>query len=141
MTSDEQHAAALREWARGSTTLVAATELLIRAGFAQDWRPWVRYDELARRPWISFDEIPELFGGMSGGEKRLLSIAASIGGTTPIALGDEIVGLDRRLTELVSIAIVHAAGFTETTSDLVVEDGEPQRISVPPLAQWPDVSP
>ncbi|MFF1573720.1 hypothetical protein ACFVWR_13285 [Leifsonia sp. NPDC058292] len=47
MTSDEQQhaAAALRDWARGSTTLVAATELLIRSGFAQEWRPWVHFDE------------------------------------------------------------------------------------------------
>lgn len=138
MTTDEQHATALRGWASGSTTLVAATELLIRAGFAQEWRPWVFYDELARRPWINFDEIPELIGGMSGGEQRLMRIAASLGGTTPIVLGDEVVGLDRRLTELVSTAIIHAGGFTEPTSDIVIVDDQPQRVTVPPLAQWPD---
>ena len=138
MTSEKQHADSLRAWARGSTTLVAATELLIRAGFAQERRPWVHYDELGRRAWIDFDEIPDLIGGMSGGEKRLLRIAASLGGSAPIMLGDEIAGLDRQRTELVSVAIVHAAGFTETTSDIVIEDDEPTRISVPPLAQWPD---
>jgi hypothetical protein len=37
-------------------------------------------------------------------------------------LGDEVAGLDRLRTELVSIAITHAAGFTETTSSLVIED-------------------
>jgi hypothetical protein len=141
MTSDEQqHAAALRGWARGSTTLVAATELLIRSGFAQAWRPWVHYDEQRQRPWIAFDEIPDLIGTMSGGEKRLLSIAASLGGTTSIVLGDEVAGLDRIRTELVSTAIIHAAGFTETTSDVVFEGDQPKRVSVPPLASWPDVS-
>ncbi|MEO7015108.1 MAG: hypothetical protein ABI067_01030 [Leifsonia sp.] len=138
-TSSDEHLAGLREWARGMTTLVAATELLIRAGFAQDWRPWVHYDELARRPWVNFDEIPELSGGMSGGQRRLLNIAASLGGTTPIILADEVAGLDRMWTELVSIAIVHAAGFTKTTSDVVMEDDKPTIISVPPLAQWPNV--
>ncbi|HWU46672.1 MAG TPA: hypothetical protein VN133_07955 [Humibacter sp.] len=140
MTSDDQHADALREWARGSTTLAAATELLIRAGFAEEGRPWIHYDELARRPWINFDEIPDLIGGKSGGEQRLLRIAASIGGTTPIVLGDEVVGLDRHLAELVLIAMTHAAGYTEATSDLVWEGEEPRRIMVPPLAQWPDVT-
>jgi hypothetical protein len=142
MTSDEQlHADALREWARGSTTLVAATELLIRSGFAQKGRPWVHYDEERQRPWIDFDEIPDLIGGKSGGEKRLLRIAASLGGSsTSIVLGDEVAGLDRFRIELVSIAIIHAAGFTETTSDIVLEDGEPRRINVPPLASWPEVS-
>ena len=107
--NDIDHATALRQWARGSTTLVAATKLLIRAGFAQKSRPWIHYDEDARRPWIDFDQIPDLCGAMSGGEQRLLRIAASLGGTTPIILGDEAVGLDRRWTELVGIAIVHAA--------------------------------
>lgn len=141
MTSDEQlHADALREWARPVTSLVAATELLIRSGFAQDWRPWVRFDEDRQRPWIAFDEIPDLIGAMSGGERRLLSVAASLGGSTSIVLGDQVAGLDRFRTELVSIAIIHAAGFTEPTSDFVWEDGEAQHVMVPPLASWPDVS-
>jgi hypothetical protein len=140
-TDEQQHIAGLREWARGSTTLVAATELLIRSGFAQKGRPWVHFDEERQRPWIDFDEIPDLIGGRSGGEKRLLRIAASLGGaSTSIVLGDEVAGLDRFRIELVSIAIIHAAGFTETTSDLVVVDDQPKRISVPPLASWPDVS-
>lgn len=137
MTSNDSHAEALRDWARGSTTLVAATELLIQAGFAQEHRRWVHYDELAKRPWIDFDAIPDLIGAMSGGEQRLMRIAASIGGTTPIVLGDEVAGLDRRLTELVSIALIHAAGFTEPTGDVVFTDNVPKRVTVPPLAQWP----
>lgn len=138
--SAAEHEESLRGWAHGSTTLVAATELLIRAGFAQAGRPWIHFDEIARRPWVGFDEIPDLSAGMSGGERRLLRIAASLGGTTPIILGDEVTGLDRKWTELVSTAIVHAAGFTESTSDIVTEGGQPTIISVPPLAQWPDVS-
>ncbi len=139
-TSDLEHVAALREWARGMTALSAATELVIRAGFAQKSRPWIHYDEDTRRPWIDFDQIPDLCGAMSGGEQRPLRIAASLSGTTPIVLGDEIVGLDHRWTELMRIAIAHAAGFTEPTTDVVFEGDTPTRITVPPLAVWPDIS-
>ena len=135
--TDAEHFAALRQWAAGTNTVAAATELLIRTGFAQKWRPWVRSDELARRPWIAFDEIPELIGGMSGGETRLLSIAASLGGTTPIILGDDVAGLDRGWTELVAAAIVHAAGFTEPTRGFSLEGDTPQLVDVPPLMRWP----
>jgi hypothetical protein len=138
--STEDHEAALREWARGMTTLVAATELLIRTGFAQAWRPWIHHDENTHRPWVDFDEILNLSGALSGGERRVLSIVASLGGTTPIVLGDEVAGLDRRWTELVSTAIIHAAGFIEPTSDIVYEDGIPTTVTVPPLARWPEVS-
>jgi len=133
----QEHEAGLRDWARGMTTLVAATELLIRTGFAQPWHPWVHYDEQRQRPWIAFDEIPDLIGAKSGGEQRLLMIAASLGGSVKIALGEEVAGLDRQRTELVSIALIHAAGFTEPTSDIVFEDDQPKRITVPPLANWP----
>lgn len=139
-SSNDEHFASLRKWARGSTTLVAATELLIRAGLAQTTRHWIRIDAMANRPWIAFDEILNLGEDMSGEEKRILRIAASLGGTTPIILGDEVAGLNRMSTELVSIAIIHAAGFTESTSDVVFGDAQPAIISVPPLAQWPEVS-
>lgn len=65
---------------------------------------------------------------------------ASLGGTVPIVLGDRVAGLNRLRTELVSIALIHAAGFTQTTSDFVFEDDKPRRMDVPPLASWPDVS-
>lgn len=138
MTANDSHPDGLRDWARGSNPLMAATELLIRAGFAQEDRPWVHYDEFAKRPWIDFDAVPDLIGGMSGGEQRLMRIAASIGGTTPIMLGDEVAGLDRRLTELVSIALIHAAGFSVPMSDFASKDGVRQIVTVPPLAQWPE---
>jgi hypothetical protein len=32
----------------------------------------VHFDDQQHRPWIDFDEIPDLIGGKSGGEKRLL---------------------------------------------------------------------
>lgn len=137
MASDDRHATYLREWADGLLPLEAATELLIRVGFAGEDQPWVRYDEPAASPWIAFDEIPDLIGGLSGGEKRLLMIAASLAGDASVVLGDAIAGLDRRWTELVMVAIAHAAGFSEFTTDVVVENGTPTPAVIPPLAQWP----
>lgn len=56
--------------------------------------------------------IPDTLGGSSG-ERRLLMIAASIGGDTPINLADVISGLDRRVLDLVLAAISHLAGSHE----------------------------
>ncbi len=141
MTSYADHEDGLRAWAAGLNPLAAATELLIRTGFAGPEQPWVHYDEVAKRPWIGFDEIPELIAGMSGGERRLLQIAASIGGSTPIILGDELAGLDSGVVQLVTIAVVHAAGYSQSTSDVVYQDGQPRIIPVPPIAEWPSPEP
>ena len=70
----------LRRWARGMYTTEAATELLIRAHkstFASIHRPWIKPGDHGY--WIDFPAITEHLGGMSGGEQRLLRIAASIG--------------------------------------------------------------
>ena len=81
---------------------------------------------------INFAAIPKLRLGMSGRQRRILNIAASLGGTTPIILADEVAGLDRIWIELVSIAIVHAAGFAKFTTDLLIEDDTPVIVRVPP---------
>jgi len=88
------HEDALRAWAKGLLPLEAATELLIRGGYAGETRPWVQYDEFLERPWIDFASIPELIGGMSGGQQRFLRIAASLGADAPVILADELSGLD-----------------------------------------------
>lgn len=137
MTNDV-HLEGLREWAAGLSSLAAATELLIHAGFAGEHWAWVRYDEPAAMPWIAFDEIPDLIGSLSGGEQRLLQIASSLGADTPIILGDLVPGLDRKATELVMVAIAQAAGFTEPSDEAVVQGGEARVVTEPPLALWPE---
>lgn len=128
----------LREWAQGMTTLEAATELLIRGGYAQEGRPWILYDELRRRHWIDFDSLPDSIGGMSGGEGRFLRIAASIGADNPVIVGDEIVGLDRRHVQLVLAAIAHAAGMSEPGRTIEeAADGRPHFVDVGALYTWP----
>jgi len=102
----------LRAWARGSYPLEAATELLIRAfdgRFVQPGWPWMH--PTAGGQWIDFAAIPEQAGGLSGGEQRLLRIAASIGSPdVTVNLGDCLTGVDRPTLELVLAAVAHAAG-------------------------------
>lgn len=136
-TTTTEHDQALREWARGLLPLEAATELLIRAGFAGDGRPWVHYDTDAGRPWIDFASIPEAIGGMSGGEQRFLRIAASLGADSPIILADELAGLDRDRLALVLAAVAHTSEAHKPGRTIEVIDGTPQMVDVPALFTWP----
>lgn len=142
MTDDNRVAndTQLREWARGMLPLEAATELLIRAGFAQEWRPWVKYDDDRQRPWIDFGSIPDKIRGMSGGEQRVLMFAASLGADVPIVLGDEIPGVDRRYADLMISAVEHAAGFTTPSRTIDRVDGALTFVDVPSLREWPPAS-
>ena len=64
--------------------------------------------------WIDWDAvITALDGGhlpSSGGEKRMLRIAASLASGHPVSLRDAIPGLDQRNVGLVVTAVRHAAG-------------------------------
>ncbi|WP_423185100.1 hypothetical protein [Arthrobacter sp. NyZ413] len=113
---------AFRAWAKGSYTIEAATELLLRAfggRFAAPGNPWVHVDSTdgdhPKTAWIDFEAIPEHTGPLSGGERRLLAIAASIAEDVPIVLGDVIPGLDRDVLDLVLAALAHAGGSHEHT--------------------------
>jgi len=46
----------------------------------------------------------------SGGEERMLRLAASIAGGIPVSLRDTLTGIDRRNIELVITAVLHAWG-------------------------------
>lgn len=127
------HATALREWARGMYTSEAATELLLRAlngHYAVPGLPWVK-DRDNDGYWIDFDAIPDNIGAYSGGEQRVLRIAASLGGGVPVDLGENVSGLDRAHIDLVLAAISHASGAHEHShfGDRLV-----------PLHPWPDTS-
>jgi len=64
--------------------------------------------------WIDWGAvIAALDGGRlaaSGGEQRIVRIAASLAAGHPVSLRDAIPGLDRRNMALVTTAIRHAAG-------------------------------
>lgn len=132
------HEDGLRAWAKGMLPLEAATELLIRGGYAGESRPWVLYDEGRARPWIDFASIAELCGGMSGGQQRFLRIAASLGADTPVILADELSGIDREHIVLVLAAVAHTAGAHEPGSTIGQDDaGVPRIQRTEALYEWP----
>lgn len=142
------HADDLRAWAKGSYTYVAGTELLLRAfggRFASPGNPWIRTSETAEGPhhvnaWIDFVSIPENLGGLSGGERRFLTIAASIAEDVPVVLSEVIPGLDRRNVELVLAAVAHAAGTHEHSDMVENADGTGSIQRLPSLYPWPEES-
>lgn len=110
----------LRAWARGLYPLEAATELLIRTGFARPRDPWVqRTPSGGTDPddiWIDFASMPEHAGAMSSGERRLLMFAASLSDAIDapkIGLGD-VVSVDERWLDLMTDAIAHAGAGRRT---------------------------
>ena len=69
---------------------------------------------MARIDWDAV--IAALDGGRlpaSGGEKRIVRIAASLAAGHPVSLRDAIPGIDRQSLELVTTAIRRAAGQCE----------------------------
>lgn len=130
MTNDISHAA-LGNWARGSHPDDAGVELLVRAfsgRFTGTGYPWIRRGD-HRGWWLEWDAVNEdTTGVLSGGEQRLLTLSAFIGGGRPVNLADTVSGLDRSLLQLVPAAIAHAAGSREHPE--VTFDGA----GAPPLA-------
>ncbi|NMM16648.1 MAG: hypothetical protein HHJ14_05755 [Cellulomonas sp.] len=112
MTTTDERADALRAWARGMTTLEAATELLIRwhdGAFVAPGRPWMRR-EADGAIWVDFDVVPDRVGMLSGGERRVLLAATSLAAGRPVDLSDVASGLDRSGLDLFLAAIAHGSG-------------------------------
>lgn len=134
----------LRAWAKGSLPLEAATELLVRAfggRFTEPGWPWMMRDEKYGNRWIDFDAIPVHVDGLSGGERRFLLIAASLGGDWPLILNDALPGLDRSLLDLVLAAAAHAAG-SHQDSVMIERDGGAMGFErVDTLYPWPESAP
>lgn len=112
MTDRETVAAGLRQWARGMYATEAAVELLIRA---YDGRllsgAWVHPE--GDRWWFDADATADA-GYLSGGELRVLDIAASLASTEQVvSLSHVLSGLDRATLNLVLAAVAHAGGSHE----------------------------
>lgn len=119
MTS--QLSAALRAAAAGIHPDEAGTGLIISHGVFLHRDDFTRHIETAAcindgtpMAWIDWDAvIAALDGGClpaSGGEKRIVRIAASLVAGHLVSLRDAIPGLDQRSLGLVTAAIRHAAG-------------------------------
>ena len=110
--------AALRARAAGLYPDEAGTELLISHGgllTRDDFRAFVHAgtsitDGITPMAWIDWDAAISAQLPLSGGERRLLLLAASIAGGIPASLRDAIPGLDHRNLKLLITAIQHAAG-------------------------------
>lgn len=116
---------ALRACARGLYPLEAGTSLLIDCG------SWLHRDDFTSRfisTGTSISDAPllaaidweaavtALHAGKlpaSGGERRMLLLAASIAAGTPVNLNDALPGIDRRNAGLVVSAAAHAAGLPD----------------------------
>ena len=121
MTGTADLSAALRAHARGLDCLEAAVELLIGHG------AWLRREDflhfvhtapgmtdanpMAPIDWP--DAITALDRGQlpcSGGEARILRLAASLAGGVPVDLRDALTSLDSSNADLVSHTVKHATG-------------------------------
>ncbi|WP_210602864.1 hypothetical protein [Brevibacterium oceani] len=108
----KHRADALRKWADGSLPSEAAVELIVSAldGRVLDG-PWIRTDKRGRT-WFDPDVATAEAGYLSGGERRVLSVASSlVSDDHPVDLGDAIPGLDLDEIRLVLNALAHAGGL------------------------------
>ena len=115
-------ACALSLGAAGLTCTQAGVELLIDHGcwlYRADFTALITLDDSAASP-LAFVDWPAAIAALhagrlpcSGGERRMLQVAASIAGAVPVDLSDALTGLDRIGIALVATAVLHAAGHGE----------------------------
>lgn len=118
--TDPPLAGQLRAWARGIYPDEAGVELLIghavflhRADFTSRFITTPASSDgtpLAVIDWPAV--IAALDGSLpcSGGENRMLRLAASLAAGIPVSLRDTLTGIDGRGTQLVVQAVLHASG-------------------------------
>lgn len=126
----------LRAWAKGLYPVEAGVELLIRQGKAlYDGAPWIHDD--GDRAWLDPQTLLRETGAWSGGEKRIVAIAASLIGDSRTNLSDEVSGLDRHGLALVLAAIAHANGSHQHSDIAFGDDGRPRIVRHTALYDWP----
>lgn len=134
----EQTVMSLREWARGSLAMAAGVELLVRAfdgRFAHPWAPWV-ISEPSGAVWVDVAAL-RAATGLSGGERRVLSLAAALLDEARVDVVDVVSGLDRVNLHLALAALAHAAGSHEGADVVVGPDGRAHLTRPGPVVPWP----
>ncbi len=122
---------AVRAWAKGIYPTEAGAELLIRGGKAiYERAPWLTElepiaDDRPRMVAVDVDVLLEEAGAWSGGEQRLVRVAASLLGGPAVDLAEDIPGLDRDSADLVLAAIAHANGSHQHSGFVYNEEGRP----------------
>lgn len=117
---DPPLAGPLRAWARGIYPDQAAVELLIshatflrRADFTSRFITTHASNDgtsLAAIDWTAAITALDTTLPCSGGEQRMLRLAASLGDGIPVNLRDALTGIDGHGIQLVLQAVLHAAG-------------------------------
>ena len=139
---------ALRAWAKGIYPTEAAVELLIRSGLSSGGYPWVqRSPDSPDRWWVDAHQInADTIGVYSGGQQRVLRIAAALLGAEPVDLFEDVPGLDREHLALVLAAIAHAGGSHEHSGELQPDPAGKWNLNgvrhgfrrLPSLYDWPE---
>lgn len=134
---------AVRVWAKGIYPTEAGAELLIRQGRVYERAPWIaepdRPEDRPRVAGVDVDQLLNESGAWSGGEQRMVRIAASLLGGPPVALADEVTGVGQENLALVLAAIAHANGSHEASSVEFDDEGRPARfVQRGSLYPWPE---
>jgi len=120
--SDPELQSALRAGAAGLYALEAGTGMILAHGTwpaREDFRYFVHVADSITAPGTALASIDwegviaTLDRGdfpSSGGEKRMLRLAASLAGDIPVQLGDAVTAIDDRNVDLLIKAVLHAAG-------------------------------
>lgn len=113
--TDSPLQAALRAGAEGLYALEAGTGLILAHGtwaerydfgcFIHHGTATAAIDWEAAAAALDAGALPG-----SGGEKRMLRLAASLSGDIPVRLGGAVTGIDQRNVDLLVTAILHASG-------------------------------
>lgn len=134
---------AVRAWSRGIYPTEAGVELLIRQGKAiYNGAPWIiPLEQRSGAPAMASIDVDELLyesGAWSGGEQRVVRIAASLLGGPAIDLAEEIPGVDRERMALVLAAFAHANGSHEHSGMKFDNNGQPSGFTrLTSLYPWP----
>mgnify|MGYP003499512002 FL=1 len=126
---DDRVVIALEGWARGAYDCEAAVMMLTRGTM---WRRLkgdllsvkaIGTDEEGGRGWMDRDALEEyaLDNGLSGGERRVLWLIASLlGVVTAPPIGELLSGIDDRNVAVFLQAAAHLAGWHERGESTVV---------------------
>jgi ABC-type cobalamin/Fe3+-siderophores transport system ATPase subunit len=116
MTSDSLEQA-LRACSSGIYAAEASVGMLIAHATwldRDDFRQFIHADPEAGMAAIDWPAVTAALtaGKMpsSNGEQKMLRMAASLAGQTPVILGDTITGLDDRNIQILVSAVLHASG-------------------------------
>lgn len=129
----------LRAWGKGLYGTEAAVELLARAfggRFAEPGWPWIKDDDQGRA-WLDAEEILGHAGVLSGGERRVLEVVASLAGVHTVNLMDVMSSLDRQRATLVLAALSHAAGVHEEVQHVEGPGAGSARVQLGAVVDWP----